>query len=249
MKAFEDAKEAKEEYLNKKRELQQQLKEAVKKGWGTAQYRIRQEMEALDTEKGAVKEMKTQAVAQLQSWKEDVLAGLDIEVEGVDYVDADSDVDVDKDIGDVGDDIEDNEDVDVEEEEDIDEEYEAFIEEEDNGQGTLAGNILNEFHAQREAAQDTFKQAQDDYQSQKKQLQEQLRVANKNRWGTAQYRIRQALAALEAGKDEAEALKDQQLDRLEAWKDNMLAGLGVEEDDIDYEDADVDGDIDDKAGD
>jgi len=241
MKALEEAKEAKKEYLNKKKELQEQLKVAVKKGWGTAQYRIRQEMEALEADKDAIKEMKEQAVAQLKNWREAVLAGLDIEDDDIDYVDVDSDVD--EDIGDVGEDIEDNEGEDVEE--DIDEEDETYIEEEDIDNGALVRNILNEFHAQREAAKDAFKQVQDDYQSQKMQLQEQLRVANKNRWGAAQYRIRQALAVLETEKDEAEALKDQQMDRLEAWKDNMLAGLGIEEGDIDYEDVDVYEDIDD----
>jgi len=241
MEAVEEAKEAKKEYLNKKKALQEQLKVAVKKGWGTAQYRIRQEMEALEADKEAIKEMKEQAVAQLKNWREAVLAGLDVEDDDIDYVDVDSDVD--EDIGDVGEDIEDNEGEGVGE--DIDDEDEAFIEEVAIDNGALAGNILNEFHAQREAAKDAFKQAQDEYLSQKKELQEQLRVANKNRWGTAQYRINQELAALEVQKDAAETLKDQQMDRLEAWKDNMLAGFDVEEEDIDYEDEDLEEDVDD----
>jgi len=100
MKAFEEAKEAKREYLNKKKELKQQLKVAVKKGWGTAQYRINQEMAACEAEKDAAESLMNRQMDRLEAWKDNMLAGLGVGDEGIDEdEDADEDEDGDNDGG------------------------------------------------------------------------------------------------------------------------------------------------------
>ncbi len=120
----------------------------------------------------------------------------------------------------------------------------------------LVHEVLDDFHAQREAVKGAFGEAKEEFLSEKKALQEQLRAANKAGDTALQERIRQELAEIEAGKDAAEAEKDKAIAALEAERNRLRVRMegeledvdeGVDDGDVDEDD--VDEDIDDDIND
>jgi len=85
----------------------------------------------------------------------------------------------------------------------------------------LVHEILGDFHEQRQAVKEAFGEAKDEFLGEKKALQEQLRAANKDGDAALQERIRQELAVIEAGKDAAEAEKDEAIAALEAERNRL----------------------------
>jgi len=109
----------------------------------------------------------------------------------------------------------------------------------------IVHEILDDFHEQREAVKKAFGEAKEEFLSEKKALQEQLRVANKAGDTALQERIRQELAAIEAGKDAAEAEKDEAIAALEAERNRLRVRIEEEDGDIDEDIGDDDEDVDD----
>jgi len=110
----------------------------------------------------------------------------------------------------------------------------------------LVYEILDDFHEQREAVKEAFKEAKQEFFSKREALQEQLRAANKAGDTALQERIRQELAAIEAGKDAAEAEKDEAIAALEAERNRLRVRIEGELEDVD---GDIDEDIDDDIND
>ncbi len=110
----------------------------------------------------------------------------------------------------------------------------------------IVHEILDDFHEQRGAVKEAFGEAKEEFLSEKKALQEQLRLANKAGDTALQERIRQELAAIEAGKDAAEAEKDKAIAALEAERNRLRVRMEGELEDVDegVDDGDIDEDID-----
>jgi hypothetical protein len=111
----------------------------------------------------------------------------------------------------------------------------------------LVHEILGDFHEQREAVKEAFGEAKEEFLSERKALQEQLRVANKDGNTALQERIRQELAAIEAWKDAAEAEKDEAIAAFEAERNRLRVRMEGELEDVDegVDDEDIDDDIND----
>ena len=111
----------------------------------------------------------------------------------------------------------------------------------------LVHEILDDFHKQRQAVKEAFGEAKEEFLSEKKALQEQLRAANKAGDTALQERIRQELAEIEAGKDAAEAEKDKAIAALEAERNRLRMRMEGELEDVDegIDDGDIDDDIND----
>jgi hypothetical protein len=120
-----------------------------------------------------------------------------------------------------------------------------------NDVSALVHEVLDDFHAQREAVKGAFGEAEQEFVTNKKALQEQLRAANKAGDTALQERIRQELAEIEAGKDAAEAKKDKAIAALEAERNRLRVRMEGELEDVDdgIDDGDIDEDIDDDIND